>query len=388
MKIIHTSDWHLGQEFFHYDRKEEYLYFFRQLCELVQNEQPDVLVVCGDIYHTATPSNATTKLYTEQMVMLHESCPSMETVVIAGNHDSCSRLESTGEVWRLAKVTVVGGIERDEVSNNILLDRHIVEISNKGFVIAVPFISEKNYSIFQELQQEVSRRNTKGLPVVMMGHLAVSGADFTGHDQPIGGIVSEPIENLGNGYDYFALGHIHRPQTLTSKKHYARYSGSPIQVNFDEKYPHSVTVVEIEKYGSAVKFRDVEIIPLKKFYDIPNAPLPFEEALKALQNLDVTSSGYVRLNVVVKDYAPSNSEFRIHECMKSKKDLHFCYLNVIREENSLMKENQMFNTQEIKEINPLTLAEVYYQEKFGTTLDDTTKHLLSEVIEAVKREDE
>ncbi|MDD4848766.1 MAG: exonuclease SbcCD subunit D [Bacteroidales bacterium] len=387
MKIIHTSDWHLGQDFYNFDRKEEHLYFFQQLNNLVRLEQPDVMVVCGDIYHTATPSNAATKLYTEQMVALHESCPTMQMVVIAGNHDSCSRLESTGEVWRLAQVTVVGGIERDEISNDWITERHIIEIPDKGFIIAVPFINEKNYPIFTELQKVVENKNTKSLPVVMTGHLAVTGTDFTGHEILMGGITSEPLANLGKGYDYLALGHIHCPQTLKESNDRARYSGSPLPVNFDEKYPHSVSVVNINHHQDTVDIKEVHIQPLYHFFEIPQNAMPLEDALNALQQFNDTTLGYVRINVLVKDFVPVDAQLRIQEIMQLKKNLRYCNLNQIREKTTVTNERQKLNTQEIKTMNPLELAKIFYQEKYGDQINADEERLLSEVIDNVKNEE-
>ena len=88
MKIIHTADWHIGQNFYNYDRMEEHKYFFAQLNDIVKKEKPDALLISGDIYHTSIPSNSSTKLYTEALIDLHKSCPTMRIYVIAGNHDS------------------------------------------------------------------------------------------------------------------------------------------------------------------------------------------------------------------------------------------------------------------------------------------------------------
>ena len=109
-KFIHTSDWHLGQNFYGYDRSEEQRDFLRQLAAIVAQEQPDALLVSGDIYHTAAPSSAAVSMYVEGMLDIHDACPSMAIVVIAGNHDSASRLESDSLLWRLAGVRVLGGI--------------------------------------------------------------------------------------------------------------------------------------------------------------------------------------------------------------------------------------------------------------------------------------
>lgn len=210
MKIIHTADWHLGQDFFQYDRSAEHEHFFDCLCRIVADEHPDALVVSGDIYHTATPSNATMKLFTDNMVRLHNVLPTMVIVVTAGNHDSCSRLESTVEVWRLANVHIVGGVKRN--ADNDLFDttRHIIEIPDKGYILAVPFVHGAQNSIFSQLLSEVGTLNTHNLPVVMTGHLYITNSEITGpNSSAVGGLEGEDISRMGSNYDYLALGHIH-----------------------------------------------------------------------------------------------------------------------------------------------------------------------------------
>ena len=94
MRILHTSDWHLGQNFYGYDRGEEQSDFLRQLADIVHEQQPDALLVSGDIYHTAAPSSTAVGMYVKGMLDIHEACPTMAIIVIAGNHDSASRLQS------------------------------------------------------------------------------------------------------------------------------------------------------------------------------------------------------------------------------------------------------------------------------------------------------
>ena len=93
MKILHTSDWHLGHTLYNYDRTAEQQSFLRQLTRIVTEEQPDAMVVSGDIYHYSSPAAATQKMYTDAMLNIHQACPEMTIVVTAGNHDSSSKLE-------------------------------------------------------------------------------------------------------------------------------------------------------------------------------------------------------------------------------------------------------------------------------------------------------
>ena len=87
MKIIHTSDWHLGQNFFGYDRSGDHEIMISQLIELIQAEEPDALVIAGDIFDVAAPNTTIQKYFAEAIVRLHDACPSMTIVCISGNHD-------------------------------------------------------------------------------------------------------------------------------------------------------------------------------------------------------------------------------------------------------------------------------------------------------------
>lgn len=381
MKIIHTADWHIGQDFYHYDRKDEHRHFFNQLAEIITREQPDALLVSGDVYHTSTPSNASVRLYTENMVRLHQCCPSMRIVVTAGNHDSCARLESTGDLWKMANLDVIGSVDYDAETDLFDPDHNIIELPEKGFVVAIPYINERYNAIFAQLQKVVAQRNINGLPVVVMGHLAVSGCDLTGHDpRYIGGMESLSVSDLGQDYDYMALGHIHCPQTLAHSRGRVRYSGSPIHVSFDENYPHSVSIVEVGRHGSEPMIREERISQLMHTYTVPQTALPFEEALEELVRFQPESAGYVRLNIKLKDYAPTNAESRIREALAGKPELKFCYIKTEYERRASATEKAQFNIEQIKEINPLDIALSAYRERFGQEMDAEKREMMRRII--------
>ena len=387
MKFIHTADWHIGQDFYHYDRKDEHQHFFDQLAELVEREQPDALLVSGDIYHTSTPSNASVKLYTENMVRLHRKCPTMRIIVTAGNHDSCARLESTSELWKEANLDVIGSIDYDADKDSYDLDHNIFEIEGKGFVIAIPFIYERHYPVFTRMLDEVARRNTQNLPVVVMGHLAVLGCDLSGHDPSlIGGMETHPIDIFGDNYDYLALGHIHGPQTLPSATGTARYSGSVLHVSFDENYPHTVSVVQVEKHGDEPLVREERIKQSLHTYTVPKEALPFEEALEELRRFKPEGPGYVRLHVLVKDYAPANAEKRIRDILEGRSELKFCYIKTEYKKISSTKERLKLDVVQLKEINPLEVAKSAYEAKYRVEMDAEKVEMMQQVINEVNQQ--
>ncbi|MDE6652840.1 MAG: exonuclease SbcCD subunit D [Muribaculaceae bacterium] len=249
MKILHTSDWHLGHTLYNYDRTEEQRAMLDEITDVVRERKPDVFVLSGDVYHTSQPSAAVQKLFTEALVGIRDANPGMTIVVTAGNHDSGSKHEVFRTPWRALGVHAIGRLDKENI------DDHIVEVAGKGYVVAVPYCNEKSIpeDFFQKLLDEVKQRNTEGRPVVLTAHTTVKGCDFSGHenasDYMVGGIDSMEVSQFGSGYDYLALGHIHHEQYVHTGHHNVRYSGSPMAVSFDENFKHSVSVVEIGKHG-------------------------------------------------------------------------------------------------------------------------------------------
>ena len=233
MKLLHTSDWHLGHTLYNYDRTEEQRSMLEQMVGIVEEQKPDVFLLCGDVYHTSQPSAAVQTMLTDGMVSIHNAHPQMKIVMTAGNHDSGSKHEIFRTPWRALGVYAIGQLEKEN------MDEHIIEVTGMGYVIAVPYANERNIpdGFFQQLLDRVAERNTEGLPVVLTAHTTVKGCDFKGHDfaseYTVGGIDSLELEQMGEGYDYLALGHIHHEQFVHSGKHNVRYSGTPLAVSFD-----------------------------------------------------------------------------------------------------------------------------------------------------------
>ena len=145
MKVIHTSDWHLGHILYNMDRNREHEAFLNQLADIVREQQPDALLVSGDIFDTAQPSILAQKLYNRMMALIARENPDTTIVVTAGNHDGASRQEIFSELWAEAfNVRYIGRIGRLE-DGSVDLDKFIVEISGKGFVAAIPYIYIENY---------------------------------------------------------------------------------------------------------------------------------------------------------------------------------------------------------------------------------------------------
>lgn len=400
MKIIHTSDWHLGHILYNLDRNAEHEAFLKQLCELVKVEHPDALLVSGDIFDSAQPSIPAQRLYNRMMIEIARNNPETTIVVTAGNHDGASRQELFSELWNEAfNVKFVGKIGyRDDGS--VDLDKFIVEITGKGFIIAVPYIYGENYpestdasrvpiqDFHQRLLDRVAELNGEGLPVVMMDHLAVATCDIAGHDTAKARLVFEDLDLLGRGWDYLALGHIHKPQTLEGTA--ARYSGSPIPVSFDEDYEHSVSIVTIGKHGDEPEITTVPVKNLMPIWNLPKKAGDLEEVKAAIAAIPAGEKGYARVNIKVKDILSMEQKIEIEALMKEHEGIRLCTINVVREGSSAPRELKTYTPDELKQsVDAVAIAKEYYAASHnGEELPEELVKILESIVKEVENNQE
>jgi exonuclease SbcD len=254
MKILHTSDWHLGQSFFTKSRKEEHQGFIDWLLQLVATEQIDAVIIAGDIFDTGTPPSYAREMYNQFVVDMQKlNCV---LVVLGGNHDSVSTLNESKQILACLNTFVVA-------STGISIDEQVFTIPDKfgqpaAILCAVPFIRardvlqstagetglQKRQALgdaiklhYQTLYQiAVKKRQDSGLdlPIIATGHLTALGVS---QSESVRDIYIGTLDGFAaDGFppaDYIALGHIHKPQIVAKSEH-IRYCGSPIPLSFDE----------------------------------------------------------------------------------------------------------------------------------------------------------
>ncbi|MDD3853566.1 MAG: exonuclease SbcCD subunit D C-terminal domain-containing protein [Syntrophomonadaceae bacterium] len=258
MKILHTSDWHLGRSLYGRKRYEEFAAFLDWLAKLLEQEHIDVLLVAGDIFDTATPSNRAQELYYQFLCRAAESS-CRHVVITAGNHDSPSFLNAPRELLRHLQVYTVGSIgESPEEEVLLLKDSHgRAEL----IVCAVPYLRDRDirsveagetpedkerkliegirgyYALAAEQAQEMLNRLEKPVPVVAMGHLfAAGGSTVEGdgvRDLYVGTLAHVGADIFPAEFDYVALGHLHTAQLVAGQER-IRYSGTPLPMSFGE----------------------------------------------------------------------------------------------------------------------------------------------------------
>ena len=385
MKILHTSDWHLGHTLYNYDRTEEQMAMLLQMVNIVREEKPDVFLLCGDVYHTPQPSASVQTMFTNALVEIHDANPDMTIVITAGNHESGTKHDIFRTPWKALKVYTIGSVD----ANN--KEDLIIEIPGQGYVIAVPYVNERNMPdcFFQDLLDIVAERNKANLPVLMTAHTTVSGCDFTGHENAseyvVGGIDSHSLEDMGMGYDYLALGHIHHAQFVRGGNHRVRYSGTPIPVSFDENYQHSVSIVELNKHGEEPVVKEIEIQTHRPLVTLSkDGVATWEDAKDLLEEFPNDIEAYIRLNVEVDNFLPveANAEALI---LTEGKKCRFCVINTHRLKKD-RREAKVMSVQEFKTEKPIDIAE-RYAEDIGVEFDDDMKELFKETLALLKDEE-
>lgn len=385
MKILHTSDWHLGHTLYNYDRTEEQMAMLLQMVDIVREEKPDVFLLCGDVYHTPQPSASVQTMFTNALVEIHDANPDMTIVITAGNHDSGTKHDIFRTPWKALKVYTIGSVD----ANN--KEDLIIEIPGQGYVIAVPYVNERNMpdGFFQDLLDIVAERNKANLPVLMTAHTTVSGCDFTGHENAseyvVGGIDSHSLEDMGTGYDYLALGHIHHAQFVRGGHHRVRYSGTPIPVSFDENYQHSVSIVELNKHGEGPVVKEIEIQTHRPLVTLPkDGVATWKDAKDLLEGFPNDIEAYIRLNVEVDNFLPVEANAEALLLTEGKK-CRFCVINTHRLKKD-RREAKVMSVQEFKTEKPIDIAE-RYAEDIGVEFDDDIKELFNETLALLKEEE-
>ena len=384
MKILHTSDWHLGHTLYNYDRTEEQMAMLLAMVRIVKEQKPDVFLICGDVYHTPQPSSAVQTMLTNALLDIHKANPAMTIVMTAGNHDSGTRHEIFQAPWRELNVHAIGQIDRDAPDN------HIIEVAGKGYVIAVPYCTERNMptGFLQRLSDLVRERNTAGLPVVMTAHTTVRGCDFLGHDHAsehvVGGIDAVDLAQLGDGYDYLALGHIHHAQYVHSGRHNVRYCGTPLPVSFDETFPHSVSMVQISRHGDRPTVETIEIGNTHPLVTLPTEGFaPWEEAKTLLAGFPDDLPAYVRLNVEIDDLLPLEAQAEA-ALLTEGKQCRFCCINAWRsvERRSTA---ETLSVQEFQAEEPIDIAR-RYADDMGIDFDTDMQEMFRQTMAMVTDE--
>ena len=284
LKLLHTSDWHIGRTLYSRKRYEEFGAFLTWLADTIQQNEIDALLVAGDIFDTSAPSNRAQELYYRFLCRVAASC-CRHVVVVAGNHDSPSFLNAPKELLKALDVHVVGS-STESPEDEVLVLRNEQD-APELIVCAVPYLRDRDIRVAEagESVEDKERKLIDGIrthytavaalaeqkreelgadiPIVGTGHLFTAGGQTVDGDGVrelyVGSLAHVTAGIFPACFNYLALGHLHVPQEVNGSKT-IRYSGSPLPMGFGEaKQQKSVCLVEFHSTAASVQLIDVPV---------------------------------------------------------------------------------------------------------------------------------
>ena len=293
MLFLHTSDWHLGATEGEYPLLEDQYFFIDEICRIITERKVDAVLLAGDVYDRAIASPEAIRLYDYAMNRICQECGTT-VLTIAGNHDSAPRLSSCGQLLEKSGLYICGAAEREP---------RFVTLGNAQ-VFLLPWLTEAKVKSLYPEDQEAIHSLTDAYQVVTnhmrqqfqpdKRHLVISHAFITNSETSTSdraaeiGFATQVSGDVFAGFDYVALGHIHKPQSVTDR---IRYCGTPMPYSFgkEEQQEKSVTLVDTETMTQ-------EIVPLPLLHKWTTLTGTLE-ALRSPTCSDEAKNGYVRLNV-------------------------------------------------------------------------------------------
>ena len=379
MKILHTSDWHIGKRLINRERLDEQAEVLDEIIDICENEGVELVVIAGDIFDTYTPSADAEKLFYKKIKAV--AGENRAVLIISGNHDDGVRLSAAAPLSEEQGIYIVGN-ERRLLSFGS--QRPVQPVANekgcavfgneKGERIFVSFLPYPNEARFKEEKSELpyleqmqkwiaegESGNMEKLPSIFVGHLFVAGGSVSDSEREIdlGGARAIPIDALPKS-DYVALGHLHKKQHMG--KGHCYYSGSPLQYAFDESADKGVKVFDLTADG-VQNLRDIPLTKGKKLVRLETDCV--ENALALLQQYP---NDLVELKLILTAPLVSSDS----QALSSNKNL-VSLLTEVRTEETLAFESR-------KGLSGESLFDLFYKTNYGAEPKEELKTLFLQTL--------
>jgi exonuclease SbcD len=406
MRLIHTSDWHLGQYFFTKSRAAEHQAFLRWLIEQIEQQQVDALIVAGDLFDTGSPPSYARELYNRFVVELQRT--GCQLVVLGGNHDSVATLNESRELLSCLNTTVIANAQSESEQQILVLNQRD---GQPGAVLcAIPFLrprdlltsraGESGVQKQQALQEAIAdhyqklyqaacaRRDALGLPlpIIATGHLTTVGVTTSDsvRDIYIGTLDAFPAQAFPPA-DYIALGHIHRAQNVAKSEH-IRYSGSPIPLSFDELgKAKSVFMVDFSA-GALQQVTALEIPSFQPMQLIKGDLAQIEQQLQQFADYQGELPVWLDIEVATQDYL-SDIQRRI-QLLADQLPVEVVLLRRSKEQR-----RQAIEQQDKETLNELSVNEVFerrlaQEPEMAEQRRQRMSQMFQQVVESVRHNDQ
>jgi len=378
VRILHTSDWHLGRQFHNVSLLDDQRHALEQVTAIVRERQVDVVLVAGDIYDRSVPPAAAVELLDETV---HTICHELGVplIMIAGNHDGPQRLAFASRQLAEAGLYVAGPLRRD--LQPVILQKESSEVAFYPIPYAEPATVRQVFEIevasHDEAQafllEQIRQHNGTQRPCVVIGHCFLAGGEVSESERPlsIGGADQVSPEHFRD-FAYAALGHLHGPQYRGAE--HVRYSGSLLKYSFsEERQRKAVTLVDLDAEGRA----NIEQVPLTPLHDMRTLEGSLVDLLAAGAT-DPHRDDYLLVRLTDS-----------HAILDVMSKLREVYPNVLHlERPGLMARGEALQVgRERLKQGELAMFEDFFDQVAGQQLSDEQRAIVTAALDALHREE-
>ncbi len=372
MKILHSSDWHLGHKLYGRHRYQEHRSFLNWLIRSIEEQQVSALIVAGDIFDSQTPSNQSLTMYYSFLSKVAQSC-CRHVIIIGGNHDSPTLLNAPKEILGFLNIHIVGKVPENIEDELILLKDQsgVPEL----MVLAVPYLRDKDIRssvagesiadkqknmlsgirdhYFRLTECAVQKMKEMGLqlPIMATGHLFCQGGKTRQGDGIrelyVGTLLHIGLDTFPEAIDYLALGHLHLPQKI-SQQELRRYSGAPLALSFSEAgETKQLLLIDTDQTLT------VEEIPVPCFQSLQSLSGDLSSILDQIAELKAADTS-ILLEIDYKGLGlVDDLQEQISNAVEGSR------LTVLRISNKRIRDHVLKETTEIKTLDELTPHQVF-----------------------------
>jgi exonuclease SbcD len=391
MRLLHTSDWHLGQSLHNFERHYEHQRFLDWLLDAIVAEQADVLLIAGDIYDNANPSSASQKQLYRFLRIAKERAPHLNLIIIAGNHDSPGRLDAPGPLLEAHGTRVIGAVQRN-ADGEIDIESLVLPLTGRSgaveaWCLAVPFLRPGDVprvatedgadpylagiaTLYQQAFALAQSKRQDGQAIVAMGHCHMVDGQMSNDSERrivIGGTEMLPAGIFDPAIAYAALGHLHLAQNVGKQEH-IRYSGSPLPLSFAEvNYAHQILRIDLD----GPTLREIVPVPVPRAVEllrVPSKPAPLTQVLEELTALSppdapVEQQPYLEVRVLLEQPEPG-LRARIEAALDGK-PVRLAKIETSTAARASSLEQEVMTLDQLEKLKPDDIFRQLYQQRFG-----------------------
>ncbi|POA17443.1 exonuclease SbcCD subunit D [Pseudomonas sp. FW300-N1A1] len=410
MRLFHTSDWHLGQNLHGQERDFEHACFLEWLLRQLAQAQPDVLLIAGDIFDTVNPPvKAQERLY-DFIVSAHEQQPALTIVMIAGNHDSGSRIELPAPLMRRLRTHALGRVlwldDGQLDAERLLIPLPDASGDIAGWCLALPFLRPAEVTaahlgddylrgigqVHEWLIEAANAKRQPGQALIAISHAHMAGGSVSEDSERsliIGNAEALPASLFGPSISYVALGHLHKPQKVNGEER-IRYCGSPIPLSFSEiNYPHQILDITLE--GETLVSVEPRLIP--RAVELQRlGPAPLSEILAQLAQLpdidllaDIQRQPWLEVRVRLDEPQPDLRQ-QIETALQGKA---VRLVRIAAEYAGAGGRDASDDSGQLIELDQLTPQELFsraWLDNYGSAVDEQTLNDFARLLQDVQQE--